>query len=531
MTAINSGRSTNVKNYRTAFFVVLTAVLVLLAGMGAWWWQAHATRAEASTEKPDAASPTSGSSAAQAAPAAPAPAALAPLQLSPQRLQSFGVETGTVERKGVHDDLRFVGNVAVDERKQAYVQTRFSGWIRQVFANANYQYVRKGQPLFTVYSQDLVTTEREYLLARQDDGMLASSPVSGVADGAKSLVQVTLERLRQWDLPDREIARLQQTGQVQQYLQIDSPATGFITERNALPNMYVQPATQLYTIADFSTVWVNAEVFQNDLGRVRVGEPATLTVDSYPGRTFYGRVDFIYPDVDMSTRTSRVRLVFSNSGLLLRPGMFVNVDLEIPMGRQLVVPTTAVFQAGTQQIAFINRGEGYLQPRNVVVGPQVGDSIIILKGLKAGDRVVTSANFLIDSESQLQAAVGSFLPPPASSGSGPAGSASMQNKLEFSSIPMPPRKGPNTFQVKLTDAHGQPISDAQVQVIFFMPAMPAMGMSAQKAVFTLAGKGQGKYEGRGDLPSGGTWQVSITAKSSGQVIATKRLTVSVGGGM
>lgn len=531
MTATESARSTHVKNYRVAFFVVLTAFLVLLAGVGAWWWQAHANRGEASTEEPAAASPNLGSSTAQATPAATAPAPLAPLQLSPQRLQSIGVETGTVERKAVHDDLRFVGNVAVDERKQAYVQTRFSGWIRQVFANANYQYVRKGQPLFTIYSQDLVTTEREYLLARQDDGMLASSPVSGVADGAKSLVQVTLERLRQWDLPDREIARLQQTGEVQQYVQIDSPASGFITQRNALPNMYVQPATQLYTIADFSTVWVNAEVFQNDLGRVRVGEPATLTVDSYPGRTFSGRVDFIYPDVDMSTRTSRVRLVFANSGLLLRPGMFVNVDLEVPMGRQLVVPTTAVFQAGTQQIAFINRGDGYLQPRNVAVGPQVGDSIIILKGLKPGDRVVTSANFLIDSESQLQAAIGSFVPPPASAAVGAANSFQAQYNLEFSSIPTPPHKGANTFQVKVADAHGQPVSEAQVEVIFFMPAMPAMGMSAQKAVFTLAGKGQGNYDGRGDLPSGGTWQVSITAKRAGQVIASKQLNVSVSGGM
>jgi membrane fusion protein, copper/silver efflux system len=521
------------KNYRIAFLVALAGNLVLLAGLGAWWWHSRVARPQPSITHvaevaAKGAKQATASAAAQSAQAEPA---LAPLQLSPQRLQSIGVTTGTVERKIIHDDIRFVGNVAVDERKQAYVQTRFSGWIQQVFANANYQYVKKGEPLFTIYSQDLVTTEREYLLATQNQQLLARSTVPGVAEGARSLVRATLERLRQWDLPAREIARLERAGQVQQYLEIDSPASGFITERNALPNMYVQPATRLYTVADFSTVWVYAEVFQNDLGRVRVGEPATLTVDSYPGRTFYGRVDFIYPDVDMSTRTSRVRLVFSNPGLLLRPGMFVNVDLEIPMGRPLVVPTTAVFQAGTQQIAFINRGGGYLQPRDVVLGPQVGDSTIILKGLKAGDRIVTSANFLIDSESQLQAAVGSFLPPAPLASGGGAAAPSAQNNVAFSSIPTPPRKGSNTFQVKLTDPQGKGIAGAQVQVVFVMPGMPSMGMPGKTVPFNLTDKGGGVYEGSGNLPSGGDWRVSITARRAGQVIASKQLTVSAEGGM
>src|SRR5579884_3359139 len=347
------------KNYRIAFFTILAINIAVLVGLGAWWWrsyrapapQLHRAEAEVAAKGPE--------EPAAAAPQAES-VALAPLQLSPQRLQSIGVQFGVVQRKAVHDEIRVVGNVAVDERRQAFVQTRFSGWIQQVFANANYQYVKKGQPLFTIYSPDLVTTEREYLLAKQNEQLLRDSNVPGVASGAQSLVNATLERLRQWDIPEREISRLEATGKPQQYLTIDSPVTGFITERNALPNLYVQPSTRLYTVADFSTVWVNAEVFQNDLGRVRVGEPASLTVDSYPGRTFYGRVDFIYPNVDMTTRTARVRLVFTNPGLLLRPGMFVNVDLEIPMGLQVVVPATAVFQAGAQQIAFIDRGGGHL---------------------------------------------------------------------------------------------------------------------------------------------------------------------------
>lgn len=526
------------KNYRQAFIITLVIAVVLAVGLGYVGSQyvlhrpvptAKGTSAGASPAAiPAARSAENNADQTQAA-AAQEQIKLAPIQLSPERLQRIGVTTGTVKRQIIHDDIRVVGNVAVDEQKQAYVQTRFSGWIQQVYANANYQFVRKGQPLFTIYSPDLVTTEQEYLVAKRNQNLLATSTVPGVAAGAASLLGAAAERLRQWDIPEREIARLERTGKVEQYLTIDSPVTGFITERNALPNMYVQPATRLYSVADFSTVWVNAEVFQNDLGHVRVGEPATLSVDSYPGRTFYGRVDFIYPTVDMTTRTAQVRLVFSNPGLLLRPGMFVNVDLKIPMGRQVVVPATAVFQAGTQQLAFLYRGGGYIAPRRVSVGPQVGDNYIVLKGLTPGQRIVTSANFLIDSESQLQAAIGSFLPPPPAAGAGAAASAA-QYQLQFSSIPTPPSKGANTFQVKLTDAKGQPVAGAEVQVLFYMPAMPAMGMAAQRAQFALADKGNGIYEGRGDLPSGGNWQVTIVARRAGQVIASKQLSVSAGGG-
>ncbi len=520
------------KPYRAAFYIALALNLALLGAIGWWWWRRQSNAPGGATPPATAAAASAAPAAAMAnmpgmsAPAAAQPA-LAPIQLSPQRRQRIGVEIGKVQRQWVHDDLRVFGNVTEDEQKQAYVQTRFSGWIQRVYVNAAYQHVKRGQPLFTIYSPDLLTTEREYLLALQNQKLLARSPVEGVAAGAKSLVNATLERLRQWDLPAGEIARLQRTGQARQYLVVESPATGFITERNALPNQYVQPSTRLYTIADFSTVWVDAQVYQNDLGQVRAGERATLTVDSYPGRRFAGRVNFIYPNVNMSTRTARVRLVFANAGLLLRPGMFVNVDLHIPLGRQLVVPTNAIFQTGTQSLAFLDRGNGYLQPQPVVVGPQAGNDFIVLQGLRQGERIVTSANFLIDSESQLQAAMGSFLPPPPPPG-GPSGAA--QPRITFSSQPSPPQKGANTFQVKLTDAQGHEINAAQVQAVFFMAAMPAMGMPAQRVLVALSDQGGGIYRGRGELPAEGNWQVTITAQRGGQVIASKQLNLSAGGG-
>jgi Cu(I)/Ag(I) efflux system membrane fusion protein/cobalt-zinc-cadmium efflux system membrane fusion protein len=260
--------------------------------------------------------------------------------------------------KDVHDEIRTVGNVEPDETRLAYVQVRFPGWIQKVFADSTYQYVRKGQPLFTIYSPDLVTTEQEYLLAKQNRSALA----------------------------DREIAQLESSGKPRQYLEIDSPVSGYITERNALPNMYVQPETRLYSVADLSTVWAYAEVFQNDIGRIKVGDPTALTVDAYPGRTFAGRVNYIWPQVDMTTRTVRVRLIFANSGMKLTPGMFVNVTLQAPMGRQLVIPASGLFQSGTRQMVFVDHGEGYLEPREVELGPRAGDEFIVLKGLKGGER-------------------------------------------------------------------------------------------------------------------------------------------------
>ena len=521
--------------YRRAFVVAIAFNVMLAGGLAFLWWRWHLRQSRADTPArsqttPSARAGDAGGSGAAGQPATETP--LAPVQLTPQRLQSIGVKTGVVEAKPVADEIRTVGNVEVDETGLAYVQVRFPGWIQKVFADSTYQYVHKGQPLFNVYSPDLVTTEQEYLLAKQNGNELAQSSVPGVAAGAASLLDATTERLRQWEVPDREIAQLEATGKVRHELEIESPVSGYITERNALPNMYVQPETRLYTVADLSTVWVYAEVFQTDIARIKIGDPATVTSDAYPGRTFGGRVDFIWPQVDMTTRTQRVRLVFSNPSMKLTPGMFVNIGLQIPMGKQLAIPASGVLQSGTRQIAFVDHGGGYLEPREIELGPRVGDEFIVQKGLKAGERVVTSANFLVDSESELQAALGSFAPPPPGAGAAAAMNApSAQANLEFTTVPSPPRKGDNTFRVKFTDSNGAPMAGAQVTVTFFMPAMPAMGMSAMRVVSNLSDKGGGSYEGGAKLGSGGTWQVTITAQKNGQTLAAKQLSVNAEGGM
>lgn len=460
---------------------------------------------------------------------------LSPVQLSPERLQRIGVKFGEVKRQPVQDEIWVTGNVDLNEERLAYVQTRFPGWIQKVFADATYQYVRKGQPLFTIYSQDLVSTEQEFLLALKNHQTLPKTQSGTASQEADWLLDAARQRLRQWNVPNNEIARLERTGEIQRETTVQSTVSGYITERNALPNQFVQPETKLYTIADLSQVWVYAQVFQTDVGRLKTGDPATVSVDAYPGRTFRGRVQQILPQVDAATRTVRVRLVFENPGLLLKPGMYVNVVLGVPLGTQLVIPASGVLQSGSRQIAFVDHGNGYLEPREIETGSHIGDNFVVLKGLRAGERVVSSANFLIDSEAQLQAAIGQFAPPPPGAG-GAGGTAAMPMaqaaNIDFTTEPSPPRKGGNTFRVRLTDASGgQPISGAQVTVLFYMPAMPAMGMAAMKITTTLTHKGNGLYEGSGELGSGGTWQVTITAQKNGQTLANKQMNVSATGGM
>jgi Cu(I)/Ag(I) efflux system membrane fusion protein/cobalt-zinc-cadmium efflux system membrane fusion protein len=486
----------------------------------------------ADSPSPIAIAPTASAAMAMDAPPQQMDAPLSPVQLTAEQMQNIGMTTGTAEYKDLSDDLRATGSVAINDRLLSYVQVRFSGSIRKVFANATYQYVRKGEPLFTVYSPELVATQQEYLLANENQRALSGSSIRDVAAGARSLSTAAERRLAQWEIPESEIAELKRSGKVLSELTIQSPVSGYITERNALPNMYAEPGTRLYTIADLSHVWVNAQVFQCDVGRLKPGDQAAITVDAYPQKTFIGRVEEVLPQVDATTRTVPVRLSINNTGLLLKPGMFVNVDLKSAMGRRLVVPASSVLQTGLKQIVFLNKGDGRIEPRDVVLGPQIGDNFVILKGLEPHQAIVTSANFLIDSESQMQAASGANMPSMANSSANGGGSVSHQSvRIEFTTNPNPPQKGTNALRVKLTDGKGSMVSGADVAVAFYMAAMPEMGMAAMKTNTKLTEKDGGIYENTSELPCGGTWQVTVMVKQHGQLVATKKFSVNAKGGM
>ncbi len=400
----------------------------------------------------------------------------------------------------------------------------------KVFANAPLQFVRQGDPLFTMYSPELVAAENEYVVALQNRKRLQASTIEGVSSSAIDLVKGAEARLRQWDVPESVIRQVGETGSPVPEMLVTAPSSGYITERNALPNLYVEPATRLYTLADLSEIWVEAQLFPEDMDRVKPGDAADITMDAYPGRKVRGHIEAVLPQVDIATRTGRVRIDLPNPGVRFRPGMYVNVDLRAGLGQQTVVPANAILMTGTRSVAFLYKDDGQLIPTDVEPGQAVGDKLIILKGLSAGQRVVSSANFLVDSESQLQAAAGAFAPPPPGV-SATAQRAPQQVNIDFTTAPAPPRKGSNRIRVRLTDSQGKPVTDAGVTVIFYMAAMPAMGMAAMTTKSDLQPSGPGVYEGSGVLQSGGTWQVTVTVRRGGSVIGTKQLELNATGGM
>ena len=462
-------------------------------------------------------------------------APLVPVQLTPERMQSIGVKTGTVEYKQLNDDIRATGTVDINERLLSYVQVRFPGYIRKVFANATYQYVRKGEPLFTIYSPDLVATQQEYLLARQNQKTLGASTVDGVASGAESLSAAAEQRLQQWEVPQSEIAKLKETGKPVTDLTINSPVSGYITERNALPNMYAEPSTKLYTVADLSRVWVYAQVFQNDIGRIKPGDAAQITVDSYPGRTF-SRSDRRDPAASGYDNAHRPCAAGDRESRAQAEAGHVrqcrSENQSRPPARRPCIGGLPVRHTTTGFPRSRQRQSGAERSHCSVLASAMTSSCS--KGLQPHQSIVTSANFLIDSESQLQAAAGSFVPPPPGAGGNArtgkcacccAGEHRFHDRSQSSA------KGQQCLSRETDRAGGAPITGAEVTVTFYMAAMPAMGMAAMNTTAKLTDKGDGLYEGSGSLGSGGTWQVTITVQKNGQVIATKQLRVNATGGM
>jgi RND family efflux transporter MFP subunit len=456
-------------------------------------------------------------------------AKLAPILIPSTRQQLIGLKFTTVRQQELIGSISTTGTVETDEQSAGYVQTRFSGWIRRVLADQTWQYVKQGQPIFTIFSPDLVSAENEYLLAARQSKTLATSAIDGVAENAASTVAASLERLKLFGVPASEIRRLQREGTARDEIAIASPASGYIVDRQAFPNMYVEPSMRLFTIANLSKVWVYAAVFQNQLAQLGTGDSATISVDSYPQREFPGKVDFIWAALDPTTRTAKVRINLLNPDGALKIGMFVNVNLKHRVGRGILVSDSSVLQTGLHNIAFVDRGDGYLEPRELEVGQHLSDGMVVRKGLAEGDRIVSSANFLVDSESQLQAAIGAYTPPPA--GVSAAGQDAHTAGIEMKTDPNPPQRGKNDLTLILRDSFGVPIDGASVSIVFYMPAMPAMGMAAMRRVATATDAGNGTYRATINLDSGGGWQVSVSASKAGQQVATLQTNLTATGAM
>ncbi|MEK7763670.1 MAG: efflux RND transporter periplasmic adaptor subunit, partial [Nitrospirota bacterium] len=318
--------------------------------------------------------------------------------------QLIGVRSASAAYTTLTQEIRTVGTVGYDERGLTQVTLKISGWVREVFVNSIGRPVRKGEALFTFYSPDLLATQDEYLLALRTQARLATSPLDEAKANAAALVASARERLRLWDLTDGQITALERRGKAEPLLTVYAPSSGIVLKREALPGKYVEPGTTLYEVADLSTVWITADIYESDVASVKLDQPMSVSFAAYPGEVFRGSKAYIYPSLNQEARTVRVRFELPNPGLKLKPGMYGNVSLQTDAVKALVVPKEAVLETGLRQLVFMDRGQGRYEQRLVKLGRRNQDEVEVMEGLKEGDRIVTSANFLLDAESKLTSA-------------------------------------------------------------------------------------------------------------------------------
>jgi Cu(I)/Ag(I) efflux system membrane fusion protein len=493
-----------------------------LVGLGYWWGQNDKNVVQSS---PTATRSTAGHG--ETGSQADAPGSV---NVSPEKQQLVGIRTAVAELRPLTKKIRTVGIVTYDETKVAQVYTKVDGWIEKLFVNYTGKLVEKGQPLFTFYSPELVSTQEEYLLAVHAKKTLGSSSLQEIRSGSASLLEAARRRLSLWDISEEQIEELQRRGEPTRTLTLFSPLTGFVIKKDAFQGMKVMPDKELYTIADLSTVWVNADIYEFELPNVRVGQTATIILSYFPNRPFTGRVSWISPVLDEKTRTIKVRIEFSNPDFSLKPEMYANVEIGVDAGKKLAIPDEAVLDSGLRKVVFLDKGEGRFQPAEVKLGGKFDGYYEVLSGLSPGERILSSAGFLLDSESRLTEAMGAMAGMPGMEKEGAQGKEGMKGMkmdapvkagpqekkvqdltLTLSTQAEKPKAGENIVRLKITDKAGKLVKDAQVAFIFQM-TMP--GMAPSKADGKLSR--DSFYEAKANLAMAGEWEVTVTIRRPGQ---------------
>jgi Cu(I)/Ag(I) efflux system membrane fusion protein len=488
----------------------------------------------------------------------------APVTLSPTRRQAIGVKTGVVETRPFETMIHAVGTVAYDERRVKQVNLRVAGWVTNLAVNYTGQLVRAGEPLLTIYSPELAATQAEYRLARRTQARVGQSAMEPIRTGADAQVRAAAERLRRLNVNDEQIEALEQA-EPRPETTLVAPITGVVTKKMALQGAYATPDMPVYEIADLSMVWVQGQVYEHDLSLVAIGQEADVTLAAYPNEVFRGRVAFIDPVLTPETRTTRVRLELPNADLRLKPGMYGDVTIRVQAEPVLAVSREAVLDSGTHTLAFLDRGDGRFEPREIKIGRTFGDHTEVIEGLQPGDTIVTSGTFLIDSESKLMAAtnmmgalgMGGIRMEQAQMGQmemgdmqdmkgmqgmggmeannmkempgmsmGAADTPSTQTidglTLTVETVPAPAKKGENTVRVTVR-ANNAPVTDAAISVAYTMD-MPGMEIETVKASHTK----DGVYEARVDLAMKGAWKIDATVTRPNAKPITTHVTVQAG---
>jgi len=338
------------------------------------------------------------------------PGSAGEIRISTEKVQKLGVKTEMASLRALDQVVRAAGRVEPDERRTYTIAPKFEGYVERLHVNATGQPVAKGQPLFEVYSPELVSAQREYAIAAEGVRSLQDSDGAAQA-GMQQLAEAGLARLRNWDVPEAQVKALARSGESKRTLTFRSPVSGIVSEKKAVQGMRFMPGEALYQITDLSAVWVVADIFEQDIGLLKSGAKARIRINAYPDQVFSGTVTYIYPTLNAASRTVPVRVELANPGGLLKPGMFAQVELPVAAGRAVVtVPLSAVIDSGTRQIVLVNAGQGRYAPREVKLGARSASHVEVREGLRDGEAVVVSANFLIDAESNLKAALAGFAP-------------------------------------------------------------------------------------------------------------------------
>ena len=443
----------------------------------------------------------------------------AAVSIDARRQQLIGVRTARAERRSAALDVRANGVVAFDETRQTEISSKLDGWVRDLKANYTGMAVSKGDPLFTLYSPELLAAENELIVALRGQQQAQQSSLAEARDHAERLIQAVRERLTFWDVSVAEIREMERRGRALGVTTFVSPASGIIVEKAVVEGARVMAGERLFRLADLSSVWVEADVYERDLAAVRVGQAASVTLDAYPGETFRGRVSYLYPSLAERTRTLKIRLELANPRGRLRPGMYAAVTMAGQSSPAVVVPADAVVDSGTEQVVFVTTGDGYFEPRAVKTGRRLGDGTEIVEGIDEGETVAAGATFFLDSESQMRGALQSYRAPDATRDGAPAAS---QLAITFRTDPDPPRVGNATFEVAVTDGAGRPVTGAAVSALLFMPAMPSMNHPATRSGATLQDAGNGMYRGQGQIAMAGRWDVTVTVTREGRTVGSRQ---------
>lgn len=326
-----------------------------------------------------------------------------------EKQQMIGVRTIEVSIKPLQKVVRTVGRIEYDEKKLATVNTKFEGWIEKLYIDYTGRYVKKGEPLAEIYSPELVATQQEFInvlrWAKQSREIKNDTINKMLSRDAEAIVEAAKQRLRLWDISENQIKKIEESEKPERTLAIYSPVNGYVVQKMVLQGMRVMPGEKLFDIADLSTVWVISDIYEYELPLIKVGDTARITLSYFPGKEFSSKIDYVYPSLSGDTRTAKVRFSLPNPGGQLKPQMFTNVEIKINIGKKLAIPEDSVIDTGTRQIVYVDKGEGYFEPKEVSLGIKADGMVEVLKGLKAGEKVASAANFLIDSEARLKGIV------------------------------------------------------------------------------------------------------------------------------